>query len=85
LRAIEPVRNIVGKSSGPGLLCRAMQIDKRLNGHDMESADFFVAAMPGGVTAEIVQRPRIGVAYSGIWADRLLRFYLKGNPFVSRP
>ena len=29
------------------LLCRAMQIDNTLNGHDMEGDDFFVAARPG--------------------------------------
>src|SRR5213082_534449 len=34
LRAIEPVKNLSGKTSGPGLLCRAMEIDRRLNSHD---------------------------------------------------
>src|SRR5271170_4105001 len=34
LRAIEPVKNVGGRSQGPGLLCRAMHIDKKLNGHD---------------------------------------------------
>src|SRR5580700_795280 len=29
LRAIEPVKNIAGRSCGPGLLCKAMEIDKR--------------------------------------------------------
>lgn len=85
LRALEPVRNLTQRASGPGLLCRAMQIDQRLNGHDMESADFFVAAGPGERVEEIVARPRIGVEYSGIWAGELLRFYLAGNPFISRP
>jgi len=85
LRAIEPWQNVQGKTSGPGLLCRAMQIDNRLNGHDLLSADLFVASLPGDLPREIVARPRIGVAYSGVWAQRLLRFYLKGNAFVSRP
>jgi DNA-3-methyladenine glycosylase len=39
---------------------------------------------PGIDAGEIVCRPRIGVAYSGVWAERLLRFYIRGNPFVSR-
>src|ERR1700694_4552378 len=34
LRAVEPVRNVEGRTQGPGLLCRAMAIDKRLNAHD---------------------------------------------------
>ena len=85
LRALEPVQNVAGRTSGPGLLCRAMQIDNRLNCHDMVSADFFVAALPGSQEQDIVARPRIGVAYSGTWAKRLLRFYLKGNASISRP
>ena len=85
LRALEPVQNVAGWTQGPGLLSRAMQIDDRLNGHDMLSVDFFVAARPGGEAPQVIARPRIGVAYSGVWAKRLLRFYLKGNPFVSRP
>ena len=43
LRALEPVRGLDGKTSGPGLLCNAMRIDRRLNGHDLLSGDFFIA------------------------------------------
>jgi len=32
LRAVEPVKNLAGRSGGPGLLCRTMKIDRRLNG-----------------------------------------------------
>ncbi len=86
VRAVEPVQNLPGRTCGPGLLCRALGIDGRLNGHDLLSADFFIVAPPGGREAgETAAAPRVGVAYSGIWAQQLLRFYLKGNPFVSRP
>ena len=85
LRALEPVRNLPQRASGPGLLCRAMQIDLRLNGHDLESDDLFLALPPGGQEGEIVCRPRIGVAYAGVWADQPLRFYLKANPWISKP
>src|SRR5579862_5205768 len=44
LRALAPVKNLDGRTSGPGLLCRAMHIDRRLNGHDLLSDDFFIAA-----------------------------------------
>ncbi|MGH7834331.1 MAG: DNA-3-methyladenine glycosylase [Candidatus Binatia bacterium] len=84
LRAVEPMRNVAGKTTGPGLLCRAMDIDKRLNGHDLESNDFFIASDGKKSEFEIVARPRIGVDYSGSWAKELLRFYIKDNPFVSR-
>lgn len=85
LRALEPVLNLEGKTGGPGLLCKAMEIDGRLNGHDLLSDDLFVAAGPLPAESDIVARPRIGVDYSGPWAKELLRFYLKGNRFVSRP
>jgi DNA-3-methyladenine glycosylase len=85
LRAIEPVENIEGKTSGPGLLCNAMGIDRHLNAHDLLSEDFYIATPPRAVPFAIVNRPRIGVDYARHWAKRHLRFYIKDNPFVSRP
>lgn len=86
LRGIEPIQHIEGRTQGPGLLCRAMQIDKRLNGHDLLSNDFYIASPAKGVEElAIVKRPRVGVDYAKHWAKRLLRFYIKGNPFVSKP
>jgi DNA-3-methyladenine glycosylase len=85
LRAIEPVKNVEGRTQGPGLLCRAMAIDRRLNGHDLLSDDLYIAAPPEETRPVIVKRPRIGVDYAGHWARRLLRFYIKGNRFISKP
>jgi DNA-3-methyladenine glycosylase len=85
LRAVEPVQNVEGRTQGPGLLCKAMHIDRRLNGHDLLSDDFCIAGPDGVERFGIVKRPRIGVDYAGRWAKRLLRFYIRGNPFVSRP
>src|ERR1700741_2966896 len=42
LRALEPVKNLETSAKGPGLLCKAMHIDKRLNGHDLESDELHV-------------------------------------------
>ena len=85
LRALEPVKNLEGRTQGPGLLCQAMEIDRRLNAHDLLSNDFFIAEPEVAEIIPIVKRPRIGVAYAKHWAKRRLRFYLKGNAFVSRP
>jgi DNA-3-methyladenine glycosylase len=85
LRAIEPVENIEGRTCGPGLLCRAMKIDRRLNSHDLLSKNFFVAEPETIEVFATVKRPRIGVDYAKHWAKRHLRFYIKGNPFVSQP
>lgn len=85
LRAVEPVRNLAGRTQGPGLLCRALKIDRRLNAHDLLSDDFFIAEPETAGKIPIAKRPRIGVDYAKHWAKRHLRFYIKGNPFVSRP
>lgn len=85
LRAVEPIKNIKGRTQGPGLLCRAMKIDRRLNGHDLVSDGFFIAEAEAAEKFPIVKRPRIGVDYAKHWAKRHLRFYIKGNAFVSRP
>ncbi len=84
LRALEPVANLEGRTQGPGLLCRAMHIDRRLNGHDLLSDEFFIVDDGYSGKFSIVKRPRVGVDYAGHWARRLLRFYLKGSPYVSR-
>ena len=84
LRAVEPVKNLTGRTQGPGLLCRALHIDQRLNGHDLLSDDFFIAEPDAADKFLIAKRPRIGVDYARHWAGRLLRFYIKGNEFVSK-
>jgi DNA-3-methyladenine glycosylase len=85
LRAVEPVENLAGRTCGPGLLCRAMQIDRRRNGHDLLSDELFLAAPETAAAITVIKRPRIGVDYAKHWSKRLLRFYIKDNPFVSRP
>ncbi len=84
LRAVEPLAHVDGNTRGPGLLCRAMAIDKRLNGHDLLSDDFFIAEADKPEEFSIVTSPRIGVAYAGDWAEAQLRFHIDGNPFISR-
>ena len=84
LRALEPVYGIDKRTCGPGLLCRAMGIDRRLNGCDLCGEELFIAEADKEPFA-VMRRPRIGVDYAGEWAERPLRFYIKGNPHVSRP
>jgi DNA-3-methyladenine glycosylase len=84
IRALEPLRNISGKTGGPGLLCKALGVDRTLNGADLLDDRLYIAD-PGAAQFRIVRRPRIGVDYAGSWARRLLRFYIRGNDHVSRP
>jgi DNA-3-methyladenine glycosylase len=85
LRALEPVQGIERRTQGPGLLCQAMGIDHRLNAHDLLSDDFYLAKPAQDEPVAVVKRARVGVDYARHWARRHLRFYVKGNPFVSRP
>lgn len=84
LRALEPVKNVEDRTQGPGLLCRAMHIDRRQNAVDLLSDELHIRNTGSHRALSIVRRPRIGVDYAGQWAKRLLRFYIKGNEYVSR-
>jgi DNA-3-methyladenine glycosylase len=84
LRALEPLENIEGNTKGPGLLCKAMGIDRSLDGHDLLSDDFFIEDSREHAHFPIVERPRIGVDYAQDWAGKLLRFYIEGNRCISR-
>lgn len=84
LRALEPVEHVDGNTRGPGRLCRALGIDRSLNGHDLLSEDFHILDPGEALDFNIVTRPRIGVAYAREWAEADLRFYIEGNPWVSK-
>src|SRR3546814_12986016 len=82
LRAVEPIANIVASNTrGPGLLTRAMGIDLQHYGHDLCSKDLHLLAPPVVDPVEIIEKPRIGVAYAKEWADKPLLFYIAGHPF----
>jgi DNA-3-methyladenine glycosylase len=83
VRALEPVHPPDQRMNGPGRLCRALRIDRRLNGRDLQSQTLFVAT-DGGTPPSIAKAPRIGVDYAGTWARRHLRFYWRNHPCVSR-
>ena len=85
LRALEPVANIESRTRGPGLLCRAMGIDRRHDGADLQSASLHVLEPPVAQRHTVARRPRVGVDYAGPWARRLLRYCIKDSPWLSRP
>jgi DNA-3-methyladenine glycosylase len=84
IRAIEPVANILGRTKGPGLLCQSMMIDKHLNGTDLLSETLFITSDYYEQPLHIIETPRIGVHYAKEWANKLLRFHIQGNAFVSK-
>ncbi len=84
IRAIEPIQNITGRTQGPGLLCKAMKLDRELNGHDLLSDDLYITDEGYMPPHKVVETPRIGIHYAKDWVDKPLRFYIQDNPFVSK-
>lgn len=84
LRALEPIAGLTVSASGPGRLCKAMGIDMRHYGQDLCAGDLFLSEAPQTDTFKIDAGPRIGVGYAGAWADKPLRFTIRGNRFLSR-
>ena len=74
--------------SGPAKLCQAMAIDKSHNKVDLVSCDTLWVEPRDEATplsdADIMKSARIGVDYAEEWAKKPLRFYIKGNPCVSK-
>lgn len=85
LRALEPVAGIDDKTWGPGLLCRAMHIDRRLNGADLCGDTLWLERppTPSRRPPRIARSARIGVDYAGEWARRPWRFYDRDSRYVS--
>ena len=85
IRALEPVRDVEGNTRGPGLLCRALGIDRACNGLDLLGDDLFLAEPDGrGARSRSTPGPGSGWATPGSGPTRPLRFSIRGNPFVSR-
>jgi DNA-3-methyladenine glycosylase len=78
-RGTERIRDL---ARGPGRLCAALGIDRRLDGIDLCQAGPLWLGSDGRTSDAIGQSKRIGITRA---ADSLLRFYVRGNWFVSGP
>jgi DNA-3-methyladenine glycosylase len=71
--------------AGPARLTRALSIDRRFDGHDLTSGEQLWLERGNAPAEAVASGPRIGVGYAGAgWAERPWRFWLAGNPAVSR-
>ncbi|HEY1266247.1 MAG TPA: DNA-3-methyladenine glycosylase [Candidatus Binatia bacterium] len=96
IRALEPVEGVelmekrrgtdklLSLASGPGKLCLAMAIDKKLNAVDMARGNVLYVEDRGEPPPKIIATPRIGVDYAGKWKDKPWRFLIRGSEFVSK-
>ncbi|MBV8404928.1 MAG: DNA-3-methyladenine glycosylase [Gammaproteobacteria bacterium] len=84
LRALEPLGDLEESTWGPGLLCRALRIDRTLNGADLRGDRLWLECPRRRTPApRIARATRIGVDYAGEWARRPWRFLDRDSPFVS--
>jgi DNA-3-methyladenine glycosylase len=83
LRAVEPVAGFVAPSWGPGLLCKALGIDRSYNGTDLRGRKLWIQAPKQSQPLRIATGTRIGVDYAGDWAQRPWRFFDRDSPYVS--
>lgn len=94
IRALEPMTGIATMrrrrpgatrdqdlTNGPGKLTLAMGISRRHNRHDLTGEGLCIREVPNAPDFEIGVSPRIGIREA---ADLPLRFFIAGNPYVSR-
>ncbi|XP_057262553.1 DNA-3-methyladenine glycosylase isoform X2 [Pezoporus wallicus] len=71
--------------NGPSKLCQAFGIDKTFDQRDL-TQDAAIWMIPGPDLPgeqDVVATTRIGIGNRGEWTQKPLRFYLRGNRFVS--
>jgi DNA-3-methyladenine glycosylase len=93
IRAIEPLRGLsvmkrlrpnvpeLALTNGPGKLTKALGIDKALNEVDMTRPGPLFIVEAEDADFEIARSARIGIREG---KDRLWRFYISGNRYLSR-
>ena len=76
IRAIEINGELI---DGPGRLCRALQIDRRLNRADLTTGESLWFEDRGTLVERgaVGAHPRVGVDYAGEWAKKPWRFRLR--------
>jgi DNA-3-methyladenine glycosylase len=78
-RGVEPLRDL---ARGPGRLAAALRIDRQLDGLDLCQEGPLWLGRDDHELGEVGESTRIGISRD---ANRVLRFYLRGSPFVSGP
>lgn len=96
VRAVEPVEGLdvmrqrrmpatdKNLTNGPGKLCIAMGIDRRLNRADLLGDTVWLEEFREIPRTKIARGPRIGIDYAEKWIDKPWRFWIRDNKFVSR-
>lgn len=93
IRAVEPMEGMdcllanrqgiqgVQTTNGPAKLCQALRIDKQLNGHNLEDLPLQLEMHEPLPASAITTTTRVGISRE---QDKMLRFYITDNPYVSK-
>ena len=96
IRALQPVEGIdvIRKrrhgqpdhnlTNGPGKLCIALGIDRKLDRADLLGNKVWIEEGETIARSRIASGPRIGIDYAEEWIEKPWRFWIKDNPYVSR-
>lgn len=97
IRAVQPENGIslmkkrrpanhLNLTNGPGKLCQAMNINLRLNTRMLNQSPMKI-----DLSSSLIKHPvkisisgRVGVPNKGKWTQAPLRYYVTGNPYVSK-
>jgi DNA-3-methyladenine glycosylase len=96
IRGLEPVEGIdvmrerrgpmkdANLTSGPGKLCIALGITRELNGESLMGERIWVEEHRRFGKNDIASGPRVGIDYAEEFVDMPWRFWVEGNPFVTK-
>lgn len=80
------VNSINRITSGPGKLTKALGIDRNLNAKVLTGDEIWIEDTGTKIAKhQIVAAKRIGIDYAGKDAELKWRFYVRDNPWISRP
>lgn len=77
----QPDRNL---TNGPGKVCIALGIDRSFDKADLLGNRVWIEEGEKVSRSKIASGPRIGIDYAEEWIHKPWRFWVKGNPYVSR-
>lgn len=97
IRALQPVEgieimskrrktnNLLKLTNGPGKLCDALGITTQFYGEDLCGDRIWISpANKLAIEFETIPSKRVGICYAEEYTDKLWRYYVRGNPYVSR-
>jgi DNA-3-methyladenine glycosylase len=84
MRRRRPGRSEYELTSGPGRLCLALGIDRKLDKADLLGERVWIEEGVSISPRQIARGPRVGIDYAESWITKPWRFWVRDNPFVSR-